>query len=165
MVARWSHRGHRRRSEVIRSRLYPGYALFRRAVPLQIASKPKDRQCTPFIVAYDVRRELRGKNRKEQWGKCLKLRPVVDRFRRGDLKLKLGPHGAIFYHRLVALEVCPCTTDKRGTEVDPFFVVFHQAKAFEVHHATAKDTHDCRPGNLFVLYREHHRSLLKGSRA
>ena len=164
MVAGFSHRGRRRRSDVVHSRLYPGYALFRRDVPLRIPSKPSDRQRSDFIVMYDVRRKLRGRNHLGKWGERLKLTRVVDRFGRGDLKVKLGAHGAVFYHRLVALEIRPCTTDKVGAEIDPFFVSSHEAKAFEVHHATAKDTHDCRPGNLFVLYKEHHRSLLKGSR-
>ena len=131
---------------------------------LEVPPKPSDRQQTPFLVEYDIRRLLRGKNRTTDWGKTLKLQAVVDRYGRGDLKVSLGRGRAAFYHRLLAFEICPCCKDIDGRTVEPFFVDPSVARRFEVHHGLPNDTHNCTAANLFVLYKEHHRSLTKKRR-
>ena len=159
-----SHHGHRRRAVLITSTIFAGYALLRLPKIQKVSPKPRDADQSPFLVDYAVRRILRGKARKRKYGKALKLRPVVDRAGRGDLKVKLGGHGVKFLHRVVALNICPVMTDRRGRERDPFFVTLPQCNQFEVHHGREGDTHDCRAGNLFVLYKEHHRRLKKHRR-
>ena len=73
----------------------------------------------------------------------------------------MGSSTGIYYHRVVGLTVCPCTTDEVGQEVEPFFVDPAWEGWWEVHHGKPKDTHDCRAGNLFTLWWLHHRHLAK----
>jgi len=160
-MSRFSHGGHSLRRSIVVMRTFPNYGVFKRKHVFRIDPKAKDRQRTPFIVDFDIRRRLRGKNRSQEWGKALKLRPVVDRNGRGDLKVTLGAGRASFYHRVVAFEINPCTTDCLGRNIEPFFVEPVDAKKFEIHHGLPRDTHNCVAANLFVLYKEHHRSLKK----
>ena len=161
---RLSHGGHRLRRCHVPMRLSPGYGLFKRSRVLKILPKPHDKQQTPFLVEYDIRRLLRGKNRAQDWGKALKLQAVVDRNGRGDLKVSLRRGRSAFYHRLVAFEICPCCTDIEGRTIEPFWVDAADLGRFEVHHGLPNDTHNCAASNLFVLYKEHHRSLTKKRR-
>ena len=159
-----SHGGHRRRSLTILCSIFTGYALFKLPRCQRIVPKKRDSNSSPFLVDFAVARVLRGRHRTRRFGRKLKLTPVVDRNGRGDLKVKLGRRGMIFFHRLVGLEVCPVTTDREGFEVEFSWATAQNHKQFEIHHGREGDTHDCRAHNLFVLYKEHHRRLKKDSR-
>jgi hypothetical protein len=160
-----SHGGHRRRALTILCSIFTGYALFKLTKVQKIRPKERDTESSPFRVDFGVARILKGRHRRKLFGRRLKLTPVVDRYGRGDLKVKLGKHGTVFFHRLVGLEVCPVTTDREGFEVDFSWATAQNHKQFEIHHGVEGDTHNCRALNLFVLYKEHHRRLKKGRRS
>ena len=52
----------------------------------------------------------------------------------------------------------PNTTDEEGMEVEPNFVSADDASLYEVHHGDW-DRKNSVAGNLFVLWKKHHRSL------
>ena len=164
---KFSHHGKRKRGDVLPLCGHPGYSLFRlrdgrgRLKVRKILPKAADPNRAPFLVEYEIRRKLRGRG--GGWGKALSMSPKKDKDKRWDLRLPLGRGRCAYYHRLVGLSVCPCTTDAEGAEVEPYFVEPSRAKRYEVHHGRPKDTHDCRCGNLFVLLKEHHRELARGS--
>ena len=83
-----------------------------------------------------------------------KLRPKRGKGR-WDLAVAVGKSKSAYYHRLVALSVCPCTTDG----VEPYFLTPDWFPYYEIHHGIAGDTHNCMAENLFVLWWAHHRSL------
>ena len=160
-MADFSHHGRRRRAEEIQVLGYPQYWLRKLPQLKQIRPLASDPDRTSFLVEYEIRRWLSNQNR---WAsKPLKIRP-----KRGRVKGRFGlaissmaGKKGLYYHRMVALTCCPVCTNEEGLETDPWFVQNPTvAKQFEVHHAgRGNNTHDCRAGSLFVLYKKHHKSL------
>lgn len=120
----------------------------------KIDPKRTDPDQTKFLVDYEVRRQKKTGG----WGKALKLTPKRGGTGRWDLRMALGKNKTVYYHRVVALSVCPVTTGKWGDEVEWYFADTGNMHRFEVHHGNP-GTHDCRAHSLFVLWKEHHRSL------
>ena len=165
LMASFSHHGRRRRADIIPVPGLPGYYLHRirdrhgRAALKKVRPHRKDTDRSPFLVEYHIRRKLRGRG--GGWGRPLKLRPKRNGKKkpRWDLAMCLGKSNCAYYHRVVGLAVCPCTTDEEGWEIDPYFLTPDWFPWYEVHHGQPKDTHNCKAGNLFPLWWLYHRSL------
>ena len=148
---------------------YPGYFLVRRTHVRRVLARGDDPDRRPFYCQYDIRRELRGRSRRwRRWDRRPLLPiPNRDRYGRWQLEVQFAKGGKTIrtpYHRVVGLELCPCTTDREGWEVDPFMVQMGGLtdglydQFWEVHH----DNHDVRDnsvGNLFTLWWQVHQQL------
>ena len=148
---------------------YPGYFLVKRHFVRRILAHRRDENRKPFIVQYDIKRELRGhgRGRRRFASRPLLPKPAHNKKGRWQLEVQLSIGGKRIktpYHRLVGLSVCPCTTDSEGYEVDPFTVKLGGLTEglydsfWEVHHGNAS-TRDNTAGNLFTLWWEVHRRL------
>jgi hypothetical protein len=68
-----------------------------------------------------------------------------------------GKSKSLYFHRMLALTLWPCTTNEVGEEVEPFYVSRAWGPYYEVDHDNTR-TKDCRSGNLFVYWWAYHRS-------
>ena len=98
-----SHHGHRRRARIVRLVLFPGYVLCKLASVQYVTPKPRDTQRSDFCVDWCIRRVLRGKGRKREFGTPLTLLAVVDSAGRGDLKAGVSITDVLAQ---LVLEVC-----------------------------------------------------------
>ena len=148
---------------------YPGYFLVRRKYVLRIFADPSDSNREPFVVQYDIRRQLRGhaRGRRRFARQPLKPKPKRDRYNRWQLEIQFkvnGKNKRTPYHRVVGLHICPCTTDSRGATCDPFMVnlgaLTHglHDNEWEIHHGDWNPPNNT-VGNLFTLRAKEHRRL------
>ena len=153
---RFSHRGHRKRAREMPLMGYPGYFVKKLRSPKQIQPRARDPDASPFFIEFEVRRRKKDGT----LGKPLKVTPKRSKGNRYDLSMCIKSHKTVYYHRAIAMTLCPVMSDEEGCELgDPFWVEGLEAgKAFEVHHADG-NTHNCSVANLFVLYKAHHRAL------
>ena len=153
---------------------YPGYFLIRRRYVkgIRLASRELCDDRRPFLVEYDIRRELRGRRNRarRRWDRRpVKPKPCEDSNRRGrwQLEVRLHVRGRLArtsYHRIVALSIHHCTTDHLGMEIDPFQVHLGGLtnglydEWWEVDHDDG-DTRNNLLENLFIYWWEYHRTF------
>ena len=148
-------------AEVSLAPAYPGYVLVRRDYVRHIPAHHTDNCRKPFIIQYDIRRLRRERKARNRFdGRRLRPTPKYNRKGRWQLDVVLtvgGKKKRTGCHRLIGLSVCPCTTDSRGFEVDPYKVSLGRLTRglydifWEVHHGD-QDTRNNTAGNLFTLW-------------